>query len=91
MLVRLQQWVLDRQGKNGKAAAVVAAQHVQWLTEGHGALAPADVASMLQSLVGILLWGTKYAHMPLAEQVAVYLSQQAPAGPHRRPRQHARC
>ena len=32
VLLRLQGWVLDRVGKNVKAATIVAQQHVTWLT-----------------------------------------------------------
>ena len=80
ILTRLQAWVLDRQGKNAKAAAVVAQQHVAWLTEGEAASAPSAGASAqhsLQSLVMIVLWGARHGHATLCEHGAHYFAQQA--------------
>ena len=33
VLARVQAWMLDRAGKNAKAAAIIAQQHFAWLSE----------------------------------------------------------
>lgn len=85
VLIRLQVWVLDRAGKNAKAAAVVAQQHITWLTE-PGAAGPAGgpaaPLTSLQSLVMILIWGARCGHTSLCEQGAHYFAQQAARGTH---------
>lgn len=79
MLIRLQQWVLDRAGKNDKAAAIVCQQHVLWLSEAESS-PKADITQSFLGLMHLAHWGSRHGHLQLCEQVGSHFSLEAARG-----------
>mmetsp|Transcript_69771 Transcript_69771/g.191446 ORF Transcript_69771/g.191446 Transcript_69771/m.191446 type:complete len:662 (+) Transcript_69771:80-2065(+) len=78
LLHRLQFWVLDKHGKNDKAAAVVLQQQRYHLVSGAEAASPEDRVQLMQGFVTMCVWAAKHGHASHSEQVTWCFANELP-------------
>ncbi|KAL1511478.1 hypothetical protein AB1Y20_006276 [Prymnesium parvum] len=79
ILVQLEQWVLDKAGRNDKAAAAVMRQQRTWLVNSDASLkSESDRTELMRGLLAMCVWASKHGVNYLSDQIVFCFAHELP-------------